>query len=96
MRDNDEVLPHLLFGDLVRFLLEEVRAQGAQSVAVQKAVELLERAADSPDPRLQELLVVSFLENLEPDDPAFPQLRNYFGPRLEQEYRKYRAALDAP
>jgi hypothetical protein len=86
----------VLFGDLVRFLLDEVRAHGAQSVAVQKAIELLERAADSPDARMQELLVASFLENLEPDDPSFPELRNYFGPRLDEEYRKYRAALDPP
>jgi hypothetical protein len=56
---------------------------------------LLESAVDSSDPRVQELIVVSFLENLEPNDPAAAQIRSHFGPRLEAEYRKYRAALDA-
>jgi hypothetical protein len=93
VRDNGEILTHLLLGDFVRFLSDQVRAHGAESAALPTALELIERAIDSPDPKLQELIVVSFLENLEPDDPSFVQIRSHFGARLEQEYRKYRAAL---
>ena len=90
--DNDEVLPHVLLGDLVRFLSNEVEVRGVEGTGVKPAMDLLERAMDSSDLRLQELVVVSFLENLDPNDPSFFAIRALFGARLEDQYRYYEEA----
>ena len=89
LHDYDEVLPHVLLGDLVRFLSNEARAHGAESTALRRAMSLLEHGMESADPRLQELVAVSFIENLDPEDESFPVIRRFFGPRLEQQYRMY-------
>ncbi len=39
--DNDEVLPHVLMGDLVRFLMSDVQVHGAGSVALREAISCL-------------------------------------------------------
>lgn len=90
--DHDEVLPHILLADLVRFLSSEVELHGAKSKALRQAMPLLERGMNSRDPRVQELVAVSFLENLDPGDPHFPTIRSLFGPKLEEQYRKYEEA----
>jgi hypothetical protein len=87
--DYDEVLPHVLLGDLVRFLSREIEVRGAQSVAVRQAMSLLEEGMGSGEPRLQELVAVSFLENLDSADASFSTIRTLFGPSLEEQYRKY-------
>lgn len=89
IRDYDEVLPHVLLGDLVRFLLDTVRVQGTRNAALHEAMILLERGMGSADPKLQELVAISFLENLDPGDQGFPAIRILFGPYLEKQYRKY-------
>jgi hypothetical protein len=87
--DYDGVLPHVLLGDLVRFLSNEVTVRGAQSTALRAAMALLERGMESPDARLQELVAVSFLENLDSTAASFPVIRGLFGPRLDQQYKQY-------
>jgi hypothetical protein len=96
VRDYDEVLPHVLLGDLVRFLDAELRTRGPASHAAREAVSLMEEALASDDPRLQELVVVSFLENLEPAEETFPIVRGLFGPRLEAEYARTRRGSGQP
>jgi hypothetical protein len=91
--DNDEVLPHVLLGDFVRFLSQEVELHGPDSEALKQSMPLLERAMASSDPRLQELVAVSFLENLESTDPSFPAIRRLFGAELEKQYRVYEDAI---
>ncbi len=91
IRDYDEVLPHVLLGDLVRFLTAEVESHGDASAAVKPAMVLLERAMGSREPRIQELVAVSFLENLDPEHSSFSALRTLFGPRLEEQYQRIRA-----
>jgi hypothetical protein len=94
LHDYDEVLPHVLVGDLVRFLSEEVYCHGSNSTALRPAMSLLERAMSSADPKLQELVVVSFLENLDPEDTAFSTISELFGPNLEEKYRTYKKLLE--
>ncbi len=89
-----DVLPHVLLGELVRFLSTEAGTHGPESAVLKQAMLLLERGMGSPDSRVQELVAVSFLENLDPDDPAFPVLRNLFGVRLERQYRQYEKAAE--
>lgn len=87
---NDELLPHVLLGDLCRFLSDEVAARGPDSEALKETVSLMENAMGSPDPLLQELVAVSFVENMDPNDPSFTTIRALFGPHLEQQYLRLR------
>lgn len=89
LHDCDETLPHLLVGELVRFLSDEVRRHGERSNALRQAMALLEQGMGSADPRLQELVAVSFLENLDSADEAFPAISSLFGPRLREQYERY-------
>jgi hypothetical protein len=90
--DHGEVLSHVLLGDLVRFLSAEVEVGGGENDVLKQAMSLLERGMRSQDPRVQELVAVSFLENLDPRDPSFPAIRSLFGPSLEEQYKKYEEA----
>lgn len=87
MSDYDEVLPHVLVGELTRFLFGQ-----ASDAALESALGLLERAAAASDERLQELVAVSFIENLEPNAARFPAMRKHFGPALQAQYRAYEEA----
>jgi hypothetical protein len=89
VHDNDDVLPHLLLGDLVRFLSDEVHRYGDGCAALGPAMDLLEQGMTSTDPKVQELVAVSFLENLDPQDPSFPAIARLFGPGLREQYDKY-------
>jgi hypothetical protein len=96
VRDNDEVLPHVLMGDLVDSLADRVHAEGAGSQAVRVALDLLERGMQAEDERLQELISVSFLEDLDPEDTSFSQLEALMGPGLRHQLEKYKEARRAP
>jgi hypothetical protein len=89
VRDYDEVLPHVLVGELLRFLSAQVRSHGEDCAALSRAMDLLEQGMASGDPQLQELVAVSFLENLEPEDPSFHAISRLFGPRLREQYEKF-------
>lgn len=94
LADYDEVLPHVLLGEYARFLSREAELCGAVAASVEEGMLLLEHAMGSRDPRVRELVAVSFLENLNPGDPSFPVIRSLFGPRLEEQYREYEEAAD--
>ncbi|MEV0228694.1 hypothetical protein [Nonomuraea sp. NPDC050786] len=66
--DNHEVLPHVLFGDLTRFVLH-AHQQGREQL-VGRCLTFLAVAMKSADVRLRELVAVSFVENVGPWDPA--------------------------
>lgn len=89
VRDYDEVLSHVLVGELVRFLSDQVRRHGDSCAALGPAMDLLEQGMGSTDPKLQELVAVSFLENLDPQDSSFHAIARLFGPRLREQYDKY-------
>ena len=82
------MLPHVLLGDLVRFLIDRVSDAGAGDPAVGSALAPLEQAARSDDERLRNLTVVSFLENLDPDDEAARELLRSLGPTLRSHLPK--------
>jgi len=92
VRDYDEVLPHVLLGDLVRYLEAEVRAQGPESAVLRPALSLLEAAMSAPDPRLQELIAVSFLENLDRFSASYSTITHEMGPRLREQLRAFERA----
>ena len=88
--DNDEVLPHVLLGDLVRLLCARVESAGIGDQSVQGALALLEAAASADDQRLQNLVVVSFLENLEPDHAPSQAIKGALGPALRAHLQSSR------
>jgi hypothetical protein len=75
VRYYGEVLPHVLVGDLVEFLRYEVRSNGEQGPCLGVALALLERALESADRRLRELVAVSFVAKLDPDDELCEAIR---------------------
>jgi hypothetical protein len=80
--DNDQVLPHVLLGDLVRFVEERVRAEGPESPPLRMVLDLMEAALGARDAKLRNLVMVSFLENVDLRDPTWSKIKLKFGPRL--------------
>ena len=64
--DNDEVLPHVLFGDLSRFVVEA--GQRRDDDLVRRALAFLDAALREGDDAVQNLVGVSFVENVGPWD----------------------------
>jgi hypothetical protein len=89
IQDYDEVLPHVLVAELARFLSADVQKSGSLSAALPPAMDILERGMASNDPKLQELVAVSFLENLDPADASFQEIRRHFGPHMRKQFERY-------
>lgn len=90
-----EVLPHLFFGDLTRYAVSrflEVES-GALPQGLEAEPELrqllndLEDAYADGDEEVQELISVSFLENLPRPGEEASGLRNWLGPELSAQLR---------
>ncbi len=88
--DYDEILPHVLMGDVTRFIVDLHKKSLAEGDAEQEKktlssiLEILEDALQSGDDQLQELIVVSFLENLEQDDSNYKFLKKLLGKDLSK------------
>ena len=61
-------LPHVLFGDLTRFVLAAYAAGDAD--LVERCLRFLEEAMGASDNMVRNLVQVSFVENVRPWDPA--------------------------
>ena len=96
MAANGELLDHLLLGDLVRALEGSVTqttiggVQPLSSVGFTDALSVLEKALESSDPEIQELVAVSFVENLDFDGPTLEPIWNGMGPLLRAKALQYR------
>ena len=66
--DNDEVLPHVLFGDLTRFVLKA--NDDGDDELVRRALAFLDGVLREGDDGVQNLVGVSFVENVGPWDPT--------------------------
>ncbi len=92
----EELLPHVLMGDFTRFLIDSYR-KGAGGEAgsehhldvTRTSLEVMERAMSSSDPNLQELVSVSFLENLDQSDAAYEGIKALLGPNLIRQLAEY-------
>jgi hypothetical protein len=80
VRANDEVLPHVFFGELTRFALNE--AKSPTSDALCRLLSFLESAMTSGDENVQNVIAASFLENLGPPTDEFYVIRTMSGPNL--------------
>jgi hypothetical protein len=68
LADNDELLPHVFFGDVSRSVVS--RASAGDSDVVARILSCLERVLTEGDEQASELVVVSFVENIAPEDGA--------------------------
>jgi hypothetical protein len=75
LREYGEILPHVLFGDLTRWLL----AHHPQP----RVFQVLEDAYTSGDTNTRDLIAASFVENIEPGSEYAP-LQALLGPHLRQ------------
>src|SRR5690349_18428135 len=102
LAENGELLPHVLMGEFTRFLMEMVRKWRAAPTdaaglgqTVERAIALMEDAMGSPDPKLRNLISVSFLENLLPSNEqevqAYSDMKSLLGHQLLQELKLYEA-----
>lgn len=88
--DNDELLPHVFFGDLTRVC---TRTVGISTIAdhsdVGRILDLLEREFITGDEDVKELISVSFLENLVQTESYYSTIKAYLGPSLTRELETY-------
>ena len=98
--DYDEILPHVLMGAFTRFLFDAYKkskspdANGeAYKQVVERSLNLMERAMGNGDLGVQNLISVSFLENLWPSEqadlPVYNEIKLLLGPQLRNELRLY-------
>ena len=93
LRDNDELLSHLLTADLLRYVGARVgNRQGMEEV--RRILEVLEEAFRSKDPDTENAIAVSFIEHID-TEPFFHQLEPLLGPALRAEYRRQTGAMNA-
>lgn len=86
--DNDEVLPHVSFGDLTRFVLA-AHHDGDREL-VSRSLAFLERALREGDNGLQNLVAVSFVENVGPWDKSQERFIESWPEALRLEARRQR------
>ena len=91
-RQYDEMLPHVLMADVSRAALtlaEDAQSGSASAeIALKRLVDELERGLQSGGDAVEELVVVSFLENMDDEDPRFGLLEENFGPQLRWEWSR--------
>ena len=90
IHDNNEILPHMFFGDVTRYVVQQVHS-GAMgpSKPVGRILEVLEHCMASGDEQVKELVSVSFIENLVEHDDVLARLKGMMGASLEKELENY-------
>ena len=93
LKDNDELLHHVLMGDLTRYCIALYRegypvGNRQKQEALGKILQILDRGMKSFDEKLQELISVSFLENIRQPNDDQEHLRNMLPPALLTELHK--------
>lgn len=87
IKDNHEILPHLFFGDVTRYALSLVRARKPdQKPELHMLLDFLEKAFEDGSEELQELIAVSFLENLQGTGDEGTHIIAMLGPRLTDQW----------
>lgn len=87
-REYDELLQHVLFGDLVRFV-ESAWRRGDQEL-VSSVLRFVDRAIREGDERVKNLVCASFIENVGPHDPEIAPFIDSWPARLREEAWKQR------
>lgn len=78
--ENGTVLPHVLFGDLTRFVIENYRKSKNDNKSkrvFEKSLDFIENLLNSGDGKLEELAQVSFLENLSQAEEDYEEIKKH-------------------
>lgn len=91
IRQNHEVLQHVFFGDLTRFVEQEYKRSIPleENDVIKRIVQFLEIGMSVGVDLIEELIVASFFENLCPNREVYVGLRAIMGPRLKSWSIKY-------
>jgi hypothetical protein len=89
---NGELLTHLLFGDLTRWVIDLYRKSQSGGHGAPQTEEILIRTLDFLEDRctnagevgVQNIITVSFLENLHQAGPDYEGIKNRLGPNLRK------------
>jgi hypothetical protein len=87
-RDNEsELLPHVFFGDVTRFVQERIRLGSTDEVrrvlSVFEKPLTCDQSIPAPDGSVRNLIEVSFLEILDLDEQVFSALEPLSGPYMK-------------
>jgi hypothetical protein len=87
--DYGELLPHVLMGDVTRWIIRNYKQRAAQdSHAFARAINFLSDQYATGDPETRNLLEVSFVENLPAPGCAGSDISDHLGATLEGIYRE--------
>ncbi len=91
--DNDGLLEHVFMGDVTRFIVI-ISTEEEKSEVLDRIITLLDKAIRSKDEKLQELISVSFLENLPQHDSCYTDIKKVLPPALLKELAHYQYTDD--
>ncbi|HSR68677.1 MAG TPA: hypothetical protein VLU25_12130 [Acidobacteriota bacterium] len=91
LQDQDgEVLSHVFFGDLTRWIVGRLETAGRKDRILREILDFMEHAFGRGEGEVQELIAVSFLENLpSPGEPG-SEIRSLLGPLLQEQLKRMR------
>lgn len=81
-----QLLQHVFFGDVTRYVVEQLHS--SETDVVQRVLYFLNSAMESSDARVKELVLASFLENIDQNDRSFGQLNSMMGSNLRRELKR--------
>jgi hypothetical protein len=83
IRDNNVVLPHVLMGDIARFVIAEARYITTRPTIIQ-LLHVIEKGLTAGTEEVKELIEASFVENLIGESAAIRSMKNFMGPNLKR------------
>jgi len=81
---NGTLLPHVLIGDVTRFVIAEA-SKPSESTTLARLLDFLEEGLATGREDVKELIVVSFVENLIGEREAIQSLKALMGPNLKKQ-----------
>ena len=96
LRDNGELLAHVLMADLLRYIgsyftrSSTIGAEPPTAAEVRTMLQVLDAAMDNANSATENAIAVSFVEGIE-GEPFFSRLAPLLGPRLRAELERQKA-----
>jgi hypothetical protein len=90
VRENDELLPHVLFGRLTDWIVRAYLAAPHRGDTWKAVIDQLETEFEHGDDNVRELIAVSFLENLPYPGEEGADIAEHLGPNLRAELHQLR------
>jgi hypothetical protein len=85
--DYDGLLPHVLMGDVTRWVVHRFHAD-ASDTTLQQVLDFIEDAFEHANGEDRELIAASFLENLPRPTQADAGVRDLLGPALQDQLHR--------